>query len=63
MKNKYKKLKYKKLCLKRREKSILFLCEGSQTLAQVAERGCGASTLGDTKNLTGHVALACGTLL
>lgn len=43
-----------------KEKRILFLCEDSQTMAQVAERGCGASILGDTQSLTGHVALASG---
>lgn len=46
-----------------KEKRILFLCEHSQTLAQVAERGCGASMLGDTQSLTGRVTLANGTFI
>lgn len=29
-------------------------CEGGQTLAQVPQRGCEVSVLGDTQNLTGH---------
>lgn len=33
-----------------------FLHEDSQALAQVARRGCGVFTLGDTKKLTGQIA-------
>lgn len=35
-------------------KKTVFDCEGSQTLEQVALRGCGLLTLGDIKNLAGH---------
>lgn len=35
-------------------KKIVFDCEGSQTLEQVALRVCGLLTLGDIKNLSGH---------
>ena len=35
-------------------KRTLFLREGGQTLAQVAQRSCGVSTLGETQNLAGH---------
>lgn len=31
-----------------------FYCEGAQTQAQIAQRGCGVSILGDTGNPTGH---------
>ncbi|KAK4815684.1 hypothetical protein QYF61_005430 [Mycteria americana] len=34
--------------------TTLFYCEGSQTLAQVAQRHCGVLIRGDTQNLTGH---------
>ena len=43
------KLKYRKFSLSRRRS-----CEGSQTVEQVAQRGCGLSIFGDTQNLTGH---------
>jgi len=35
-------------------KKKLFPCEGSQTLEQVAQKGCEVSILGDTPNSTGH---------
>jgi len=31
-----------------------FYCEGSQTLTQLAQRGCGISVLCDAKNPTRH---------
>lgn len=35
-------------------KKTLFSCESGQTLAQVAEGGCGVTISGDTQNLTGR---------
>lgn len=32
----------------------LFQCEGHRTLLQVAQKGCGVSIFGDTKNTSGH---------
>lgn len=41
-----------KLPLQQKEK--FFHCEGSQTLAQVAQPGCGVSILGDIRTPAGH---------
>lgn len=34
--------------------SFFFFCRADQTLEEVAQRCCGASRLGDIKNLNGH---------
>ena len=39
-----------------KHQETLFHCKGDQALAQVAERGCGISTLGDIQKLSGHSA-------
>jgi len=46
------KLKHRRFPLNVRK--LLFYCEGNQALAQVAQGGCGLSTLGDTEKLPGH---------
>jgi len=46
------KLYYRKFHLKVRKS--FFYCKHDQTLAQVAQRGCGVSILEDIQNLTGR---------
>ena len=47
-------LKKKRRGGKKQKKRFFFYCEGSQRVAQVAQRGCGVSVCGDIQNPTGH---------